>query len=211
MWFGPYKDTTALYISKYGNTETIVRIRYTGVLNKPPHPLFDFTFQSDTIVQFDGSRSFDPENDPLTYEWDFGDFSAIQTGVTATHEYVQPGEYNARLVVTDTSGNSQQEFKTVKIGKLPNVTIISPTDVDLFSVGEVLKLRGEAFDFEGNPIPEDRLEWEVRQHHAGKFLFWDYSLKIMPLFGFFDSRFVRHFFNDRSLSSFPRSKTRKRL
>jgi hypothetical protein len=173
LFFGPYKDTTALYVVKYGTKETVVRIRYTGVLNRPPHPLFDFMHKTDTAVSFDASRSFDPENDPLTYEWDFGDDSPITTGVSVTHEYLQIGEYAVRLIVTDTAGNTQQDLKTVKIGEVPFVNITSPAKDDLFSVGTVLRLRGEAFDAKGNRIPDDQLEWEVRQHHAGKFIIND--------------------------------------
>jgi hypothetical protein len=168
MWFGPYKDETALYISKFGNKETIVRIRYTGSTNKPPNPLFDFTYQTDTQVQFDASRSFDPENDVLTYQWDFGDGSDKSSGVQAVHEYAESGEYIVTLMVSDSEGQSQQDFKTVTIGQVPTVTIISPSETDLFSVGEILTLRGEAFDASGISIPDDQLEWEVRQHHAGK-------------------------------------------
>lgn len=168
MWFGPYKDEMALYISKFGNKETILRIRYTGSANKPPNPLFDFTYETDTRVQFDASRSFDPENDALTYKWDYGDGSSIADGVQTLHEYSDFGEYVVTLVVTDSQGQSQQDFKTVGIGQVPNVTIISPSATDLFSVGEILTLKGEAVDARGNSIPADQLQWEVRQHHAGK-------------------------------------------
>jgi PKD domain len=170
MWFGPYKDSMALYLSKFGNKETIVRIRYTGSTNKPPHPLFDFTYGSETQVQFDAGRSFDPENDTLTYQWDFGDGSPKETGVQAVHEYATSGEYVVTLAVADSQGQSQQDFKMVKIGQVPTVTIISPSKTDLFSVGEILTLSGGAVDALGNPIPEDQLEWEVRQHHAGELI-----------------------------------------
>lgn len=172
MWFGPYKDGMALYLSKFGNKETIVRVRYTGIENnKPPHPLFDFTYETETSVKFDAGRSFDPDNDALSYEWDFGDGSQKVAGVEAVHEYTKSGEYTAMLVVTDSQGQSQQDFKKVEIGEVPTVTILSPAEASLFSVGEILTLQGEALDAEGNPIPEEQLEWEVRQHHAGESTF----------------------------------------
>ncbi|KAG7368210.1 PKD domain containing protein [Nitzschia inconspicua] len=169
MWFGPYKDGMALYLSKYGNKETVVRIRYTGSTNKPPHPLFDFRFETDARVQFDAGRSFDPENDTMTFEWDFGDGSSKVSGMQTLHEYSKSGEYVVTLVVTDSQGQSQQDFKKVKIGEAPSVNIISPSKTYLFSVGESLLLKGEAADASGNLIPEDQLEWEVRQHHADHF------------------------------------------
>lgn len=160
----------ALYLTKYGNKETIVRIRYTGNTNKPPHPLFDFTYETENAVRFDASRSTDPENDALTYEWEYGDGSPRVAGIQSVHEFSKPGEYTVTLKVTDSQGNAQQDFKIVKIGEVPTVTILSPASTDLFSVGEVLQLQGEASDYLGNPIPIDMLEWEVRQHHAGMFL-----------------------------------------
>jgi PKD repeat protein len=169
MWFGPYKDTQALYVSKFGNLDTIIRIRYNGILNKPPKPAFDWFYNGETIIEFDASRSTDPENDSLTYEWDFGDDTEESMDMVTSHEYTTPGEYDTTLTITDPDGQAQQISKTIKIGQVPKVNIISPIENITFSVGQVLRLQGEAYDFLGNPIPEDQLTWEVRQHHAQHF------------------------------------------
>jgi PKD repeat protein len=63
-------------------------------------------------VDFDGNGSFDPEGGALWYDWDFGDFTS-GTGVTPGHEYLSPGIYVARLMVTDDRGNI--DFDTVEI------------------------------------------------------------------------------------------------
>ncbi len=168
LWWGPYKNSTALYLSKFGNKESIVRIRYTGSTNKPPNPIFDLTLQTEYRVQLNANRSFDPENDTLTYQWVFGDGNSDSTGVQVVHEYAEEGEYIVTLVVTDSQGQSQQDTKTVKIGRVPKVTINSPATTDTFYVGQVFKLQGTAVDSSGNPISEDQFLWEVRQHHAGK-------------------------------------------
>jgi chitodextrinase len=57
------------------------------------------------VIAFDGSRSFDPEGQPITYEWDFGDGST-GSGPTPTHVYDLPGIYQVSLVVNDGIENS---------------------------------------------------------------------------------------------------------
>ena len=54
----------------------------------------------DTDVLLDGTGSSDPDGDPLTYAWDFGD-SGIGTGATPTHSYAAAGIYDVCLTVND--------------------------------------------------------------------------------------------------------------
>ena len=61
----------------------------------------DQTVMVNDTVMFDGSGSFDPHNDPLTYTWDFGDGSPVATGSNVTHTYTRSGVYMATLTVTD--------------------------------------------------------------------------------------------------------------
>ena len=51
-----------------------------------------------TLIQFDGSRSSDPDGDALTFEWEFGD-GARATGMMPTHTYASAGNYE--VIVTD--------------------------------------------------------------------------------------------------------------
>jgi hypothetical protein len=53
------------------------------------------------VVIFDGSASFDPDGDPLTYLWDFGDGTPPASGVTAAHAYARLGRYTVTLIVGD--------------------------------------------------------------------------------------------------------------
>jgi len=60
-----------------------------------------------TPIALVGTASFDPDDDPLTYAWDFGDLS-VGIGATPTHAYGAAGIYNVCLTVNDGSVDSAQ-------------------------------------------------------------------------------------------------------
>jgi PKD repeat protein len=172
LFFGPYKNTQALYIIKYGSLDTVIRIRYTGSVDQAPTALFTVdgeNFLAGESIQFDGSQSSDPGGDPLSFEWDFGDGSTSDLE-SPTHAYSELGEYLVTLVVTDTAGQSHQLSRLIVVGQPPEAVIISPSIGDVFFVGEVLLLKGVAYDNTGKEISNENIEWEVQQHHAGKLL-----------------------------------------
>lgn len=169
LFFGPYEDTQALYVIKFGNRDTVLRIRYTGINNSPP--VVDFTFDVRNYdigeaVQFDGSLSSDAEGDELTFNWYFGD-GEQSSEVSPTHTYQSPGEYVVTLIVVDSLDQAQQKSASLVVGDPPTVSILSPSYGDRFSVGQVFQVQGEAFHANGNQFNDMELEWEVRKHHDG--------------------------------------------
>jgi Ca2+-binding RTX toxin-like protein len=52
---------------------------------------------------FDGTHSFDPNGDPISYSWTFGD-GASDTGPSPSHAYDQKGTYTVTLTVRDGFG-----------------------------------------------------------------------------------------------------------
>jgi PKD repeat protein len=54
-------------------------------------------------VLFDATKSQDPDQEPLTYVWEFGD-GVAEMGAKVFHRYAQPGQYKVRLRVRDSSG-----------------------------------------------------------------------------------------------------------
>mmetsp|Transcript_4218 Transcript_4218/g.10012 ORF Transcript_4218/g.10012 Transcript_4218/m.10012 type:complete len:904 (-) Transcript_4218:128-2839(-) len=174
IFFGPYKDTQALYIVLRGGKEKVIRIRYTGdVENSPPLPLIqlkdrDYKYEVGEEFAFDGSGSSDPDGDELAFAWDFGDGTLSQLK-EPTHIFQETGKYQVKLVVTDTAGISQRTSMVINIGKPPSVSILSPKEGEEFFVGEIFQLEGEAFNYMGERLDDSSLTWEVRKHHADHF------------------------------------------
>ncbi|MET0999372.1 MAG: PKD domain-containing protein, partial [Marmoricola sp.] len=68
------------------------------------------------VCSFTGSTSTDPDNDQLTYNWDFGDNSTDATTQNASHTYATAGSRTVTLTVNDGQGHSHSD-----------TTIVNPT------------------------------------------------------------------------------------
>jgi PKD repeat protein len=77
-----------------------------NVNNAPPTARATASLTTVTVgqlVDFDGSGSSDPGNDPLNYNWDFGDGSTAN-GVIVNHSWTISGTYTIILQVDDNQG-----------------------------------------------------------------------------------------------------------
>lgn len=85
--------------------------------NQPPTASFTVGAGSTPLVPvtFDGTASSDPDGDPLTYLWSFGD--GVPGGVAAlAHAYTQAGTFTVRLTVADGRGGTAFTEQEVTIG-----------------------------------------------------------------------------------------------
>ncbi|MBI4684009.1 MAG: PKD domain-containing protein [Nitrospirae bacterium] len=114
--------------------------------NKNPiaNPGGPYTGVVGEIVQFNGSGSSDPDGDPLTYIWDFGD-EGTGVGVNPNHTYSNTGTYTVKLTVTDGRGGIAATQTTANIIELPTpkITSFSPTEG---KSGTPVSIYGRYFD-----------------------------------------------------------------
>lgn len=124
-------------------------VQILGQVNKKPvaNPGGPYTGNEDQVTTFDGSGSTDEENQPLTYEWDFGDGQSAATQMpTVGHTYANPGQYRLTLVVNDGQLNSDPKSTTVTINDITAPTVAITAPVDNSSVSGMVTITAEAVD-----------------------------------------------------------------
>jgi PKD repeat protein len=86
-------------------------------------------FEGTTPVTFQ-SASLDPDGDPLTYQWDFGD-STTATGATVQHTFRDDRAYTVTLTATDNKGASSSATTIVTVANVaPTATFSAPASVN---------------------------------------------------------------------------------
>jgi PKD repeat protein len=98
-------------------------------------------FSCENTLAFDASASSDPDGNPLSYYWNFGDGAPPDSGVKVVHQFAKGGAYPVILTVDDGLGlaNSRHSTSiTVKINQPPAANagenrIVCANEVVLFS------------------------------------------------------------------------------
>ncbi|WP_053205743.1 ThuA domain-containing protein [Jiangella muralis] len=112
--------------------------------------------QAPLAVQLDGTGSTDPENETLTYEWDFtGDGTVDSTDAQASFTYTENGVYNARLTVTDPAGKTGTTTVPITVGNTrPEVDFDVPPDGSFFDFGDTVAWDLSVSDAEDETIDD---------------------------------------------------------
>ena len=120
------------------------------------------TTGSSLLVNFSSAGSFDPDGDPITYSWDFGDGSPKNTTANPTHTY-STGVYNAVLTITDNHADSTVAARIqIDVGILPPVvTITSPASAFTFQIGTTIPIKIKAIDAHDGRLPAKAVSTEV--------------------------------------------------
>jgi len=93
--------------------------------NAPPEPVIVGPTRGvayDTI-HWDGTSSFDPDGQIVSYRWEFGDGDQ-STGSTAYHRYTTAGTYDVRLTVTDNRHTTTTARVLVMIEPPPEIPLV---------------------------------------------------------------------------------------
>jgi glucose/arabinose dehydrogenase len=119
-------------------------------------------------VTFHGSDSSDPDGDPLSYDWDFGDGSPHGSQADPVHIYQAPGSYTARLTVDDGRGRTARASVAIIAGNTPpDATISAPASGTTYRDGLPVGLSGSATDPQEGELSGSALAWHVIANHGG--------------------------------------------
>jgi len=153
----------------------IHKITYGG--NPAPVAIIDadkFYGTSPLDVAFTAENSYDPNNNTLTYEWDFGD-GTTSSELAPNHQFItnanEGKSFTVRLTVRDDLGAEQTTERIISLNNTPpNVTITSFKDGDQYPLDftSLLRLAADVTDAEHQ---EEELfyTWQVYLHHNTHF------------------------------------------
>jgi len=128
-WFGG-SEVSALYRIDYTKGNRTPQVSLKADRTSGPTPL---------TVRFDPAGTHDEDGGELTYAWDFdGDGTTDATDEAAvTHTYDTPGQYHAKLSVTDQTGLTGAASVVITVGNTaPTVTLEVPENGGFFNFGD---------------------------------------------------------------------------
>lgn len=157
-----------LYAVDYG-TATVFKISYAPNGNTPPtaSAAASVTIGASPLsVDFSSAGSTDPDGQPLTYLWNFGD-GTTSTLASPTHVFTSgiAKRFDVTLTVTDSANATAQATTQVFVNHtLPTVTLQSPIDGAKYTLEgdtQYLLMRN-VVEVPGHPTTT---QWNVFLHH----------------------------------------------
>ena len=105
----------------------------------------------------------DPDMDPLTYIWDFGDGNSAAGKNPPAHTYQSKGYYQATVRVSDGINNVTSDVINITVGQAPVIQNISPVQGTLFRAGDSLTFSAVVTD--DDPLDASNYSWTARFIH----------------------------------------------
>jgi PKD repeat protein len=158
-------------------------------INQPPiaNAGPDQTIRLGQILQLDGSGSFDPENDPLLYQWALvsapaGPAAFLQAnGARLTFQAQTAGTYIVQLLVNDGTVNSAPDQVTITVSNTANVIPVANAGPDqAVTPGTTVQLNGSGSqDTNGDALT---YEWRLTLKPTGSAAVLNSVTSISPTF-----------------------------
>jgi PKD repeat protein len=149
----------ALYRVSYNATSHLPVASASSDVTKGVEPL---------TVLFSSAGSRDPDGDPLSYHWQFGDGTS-STEENPTKTYAEKGVYTARLTVSANGDQSVAQPIVIQVGLPPELTVSTPTEGQLYRAGDTITYNAFAHDAAGFDLDDADIKTEVRLHHGTHF------------------------------------------
>ena len=155
-----------LYILEYGEgccpdnvgSGKLVRVDYTGISsNSSPVISLSATPNNGSLpltVDFSSEGTFDPDGDPVTYEWDFNTDGTVDSNQkNPSFDYNSEGEFNAQLKVTDNQGGVSVKNITIYAGNnAATYQFNTPVDGGFITWNEQIMFDVEVADVEDGAV-----------------------------------------------------------
>jgi glucose/arabinose dehydrogenase len=149
----------ALYRVTYNSSSHLPVANASADVTKGVEPL---------TVHFSSAGSRDPDGDPLSYHWTFGD-GTESTDANPTKTYPEKGVYTARLTVSAAGEQSVAQPIVIQVGVPPDLTVSTPTEGQLYRAGDTVMWNAFAHDAAGFDIDDGDIKTVVRLHHGTHF------------------------------------------
>jgi glucose/arabinose dehydrogenase len=149
----------ALYRVSYNTTSHLPVAKAAADVTKGIEPL---------TVHFSSAGSEDPDGDPLSYHWTFGD-GTTSTEANPTKTYGAKGVYTARLTVSAGGDEVNAQPIVIQVGLAPELTVSAPTEGQLYRAGDTIIYNAFARDAAGFDLDDGDIKTEVRLHHGSHF------------------------------------------
>jgi glucose/arabinose dehydrogenase len=150
------------------NTGDIQRISFGG--NRPPVAQIgaDKTSGASPLtVNFNSNGSNDPDGNPITYDWNFGDGTANSTAANPTHTFNSTGSKGFTVTLTVKDNQSLTDSKTLTIStnnNAPSVKITVPANNAKYPLDKETTYTGAA-TVTDNDATGMKYEWQVTLRH----------------------------------------------
>lgn len=167
LFSGPDKNIYAVYIDLKTRSSQVRRFKAIGVGNSPPvirASVSPTSGANPLVVSGSASKSYDPDGQPISFLWDFGD-GTTSSSAEEIHVYPKSGTYQVTLTVTEATAPfawSKESF-TVRSGQTaPVARIAEPLPGTKFEIGVPIVFSGSATTDSPDKLT---LSWNILQIH----------------------------------------------